>query len=76
MVHSATKWINGNGSTLGGVVISSGKFSFKGNPRFPEFNTELAGFPGMVLTEPPPGQDPVSQSPPSYPLVQRGVGTD
>lgn len=62
IVHSATKWIAGNGATLGGVVISSGKFPFKGNPRFPEFNTELPGFPGLVVVD-EEGRDPVS--PPS-----------
>ena len=58
IVHSATKWIAGNGANLGGVVVSSGKFGFKGNPRFPEFNQELPGFPGVVVTE-EEGQDPV-----------------
>ncbi len=60
IVHSATKWIAGNGTSLGGLVISSGKFNFKGNPRFPEFEHELAGFPGLVVTA-EDGQDPVSQ---------------
>ncbi|KAM0749213.1 O-acetylhomoserine ami [Meredithblackwellia eburnea MCA 4105] len=51
VVHSATKWIGGHGATLGGAVVSSGKFNFLDNPRFPEFNTELVGYPGLFLAQ-------------------------
>ncbi|KAI5479613.1 hypothetical protein MNV49_003350 [Pseudohyphozyma bogoriensis] len=51
VVHSATKWMSGHGASLGGVVVDGGKFPFAGNPRFPEFNEELPGFPGTILGE-------------------------
>ena len=38
VIYSATKYICGNGTTLGGVVIDCGTFDFKGNKRFPKFN--------------------------------------
>ncbi|MBB6454779.1 O-acetylhomoserine (thiol)-lyase [Salirhabdus euzebyi] len=36
VVHSATKWIGGHGTTIGGVVIDSGKFNWN-NDKFPDF---------------------------------------
>ncbi|SDK17552.1 PLP-dependent aspartate aminotransferase family protein [Sediminibacillus albus] len=36
VVHSATKWIGGHGTTIGGVVIDGGRFNWN-NPKFPEF---------------------------------------
>jgi O-acetylhomoserine/O-acetylserine sulfhydrylase len=38
IVHSATKWIGGHGTAIGGVVIDAGKFDWtcdKAKPRFP-----------------------------------------
>ncbi|MHB1329165.1 MAG: O-acetylhomoserine aminocarboxypropyltransferase/cysteine synthase family protein [Gemmatimonadales bacterium] len=37
VVHSATKWIGGHGTAIGGVVIDSGKFDWSASPRFKEF---------------------------------------
>jgi O-acetylhomoserine (thiol)-lyase len=34
VVHSATKWIGGHGTAIGGVVIDGGRFDFASNPRF------------------------------------------
>ena len=34
IVHSATKWIGGHGTAIGGVVVDSGKFDWAGSPRF------------------------------------------
>ncbi|KAL8670819.1 MAG: hypothetical protein Q9168_004655 [Polycauliona sp. 1 TL-2023] len=40
VVHSATKWIGGHGTTFGGVVIDSGKFDWSAQvARFPQFHT-------------------------------------
>ena len=36
VVHSATKWIGGHGTTIGGVIIDGGRFNWK-NEKFPEF---------------------------------------
>jgi O-acetylhomoserine (thiol)-lyase len=37
VVHSATKWIGGHGTAIGGVVVDGGKFDWKGSPRFAPF---------------------------------------
>ncbi|KAG6914492.1 hypothetical protein DXG01_016953 [Tephrocybe rancida] len=41
VVESATKWIGGHGTTLGGVIIDSGKFDWSKSTRFPAFNTVI-----------------------------------
>lgn len=50
-VHSLTKYAGGHGTTLGGCVTDLGTFDFKGNPRFPEFNTPDAACHGMVYAD-------------------------
>lgn len=48
VVHSATKWIGGHGTTIGGVVVDSGKFDWgKNAKRFPEFNDPAEGYHGL-----------------------------
>jgi O-acetylhomoserine (thiol)-lyase len=37
VVHSATKWIGGHGTAIGGVVVDAGNFDWAGSGRFPEF---------------------------------------
>jgi len=50
VTHSATKWIGGHGTTLGGVVVDSGKFDWtKG--RFPSFTEPAEGYHGMRFVE-------------------------
>lgn len=48
VVHSATKWIGGHGTTIGGVVVDSGKFDWGKNARrFPQFNDPSQGYHGL-----------------------------
>lgn len=47
MIHSLTKYINGNGTSLGGAVIDAGKFDWA-NGKFPEFTEPSAGYHGLV----------------------------
>lgn len=48
IVHSTTKWIGGHGTTIGGVVVDSGKFDWgKHAKRFPQFNEPAAGYHGL-----------------------------
>ena len=48
VVHSATKWIGGHGTTIGGVVVDSGKFDWgKHAARFPQFNDPSEGYHGL-----------------------------
>ncbi|CAK7198963.1 Homocysteine/cysteine synthase [Sporothrix eucalyptigena] len=48
VVHSATKWIGGHGTTIGGVVVDSGKFDWgKHGARFPQFVEPSEGYHGL-----------------------------
>ncbi|KAG6067389.1 hypothetical protein E4U32_003841 [Claviceps aff. humidiphila group G2b] len=52
VVHSATKWIGGHGTTIGGVIIDSGKFDWAKNAkRFPQFFEPSAGYHGLKFHE-------------------------
>jgi len=51
VIHSATKCINGHGNSLGGVVIDSGKFPWKNNPRFPMLNNPDESYHGVVFAD-------------------------
>jgi O-acetylhomoserine/O-acetylserine sulfhydrylase len=52
VVHSATKWIGGHGTTIGGVVIDSGKFDWgKNAARFPQFIEPSEGYHGLRFWE-------------------------
>ena len=51
VVHSATKFLAGHGSVMAGVVVDSGKFNFKGNPRFPLFNQPDESYHGVVFAD-------------------------
>lgn len=48
VVESATKWIGGHGTSLGGVIIDSGKFNW-GNGKFPEFTSPSESYHGLVF---------------------------
>ncbi|PPA70654.1 O-acetylhomoserine aminocarboxypropyltransferase/cysteine synthase family protein [Jeotgalibacillus proteolyticus] len=50
VVHSATKWIGGHGTTIGGVVVSGGKFDF-GNGRFPDYTTPDPSYNGLKFVD-------------------------
>lgn len=54
VVHSATKYIGGHGSSIGGVIVDSGKFNWK-NGKFPGFTTPDAGYNGVVYGDMPAG---------------------
>jgi O-acetylhomoserine (thiol)-lyase len=48
VVHSATKFIGGHGTSIGGVIVDGGNFQWAGNPRFPNFNTPDDSYHGLV----------------------------
>jgi O-acetylhomoserine (thiol)-lyase len=50
VVHSATKYIGGHGTTMGGVIVESGKFNW-GNGKFPEFTSPSPGYHGVIFHE-------------------------
>jgi O-acetylhomoserine (thiol)-lyase len=54
VVHSATKWIGGHGTSIGGVVVDAGRFDWSSpssRERFPEFTTPDPSYHGLVYTE-------------------------
>lgn len=52
VVHSATKWIGGHGTTVGGVIVDSGKFDWaKHAKRFPQFNDPSEGYHGLKFVD-------------------------
>ncbi len=50
VIHSLTKFINGNGTALGGAIIDAGTFNWA-NGKFPEFTEPSAGYHGLVYHE-------------------------
>lgn len=54
VVHSATKFIGGHGTSLGGVIVDGGIFDWKKNPeKFPGFNKPDASYHGLVFGDIP-----------------------
>lgn len=50
VVASATKWIGGHGTTIGGVIIDSGKYNW-GNGKYPQFTEPSEGYHGLKFWE-------------------------
>jgi len=52
VVHSLTKYIDGHGSTIGGIIVDSGKFDWTKNPKkFPMLNQPDPSYHGVVYTK-------------------------
>ncbi len=51
VVHSATKFIGGHGTSIGGVVVDGGTFDWKASGRFPEFTAPDPSYHGLVYTD-------------------------
>ena len=49
--HSATKFLSGHGTVLGGIVVDGGGFDWEASGRFPELTEPYEGFHGMVFSE-------------------------
>lgn len=50
IVESATKWIGGHGTTIGGVIVDAGKFNW-GNGKYPQFTSPSPSYHGLVLND-------------------------
>jgi O-acetylhomoserine/O-acetylserine sulfhydrylase len=48
VVESATKWIGGHGTSMGGVIVDAGNFNW-GNGKFPQFSEPSDGYHGLVF---------------------------
>ena len=51
VVHSTTKYLNGQGTSLGGAIVDSGKFDWTQSPRHPEFAKPDPNYHGLVYTQ-------------------------
>lgn len=50
VVASATKWIGGHGTTIGGVIVDGGNYNW-GNGKFPQFSEPSEGYHGLVFSD-------------------------
>ena len=50
LVESATKWIGGHGTSMGGVIVDGGTYDW-GNGKYPQFTDPSASYHGMVLND-------------------------
>ena len=66
VVHSATKFIGGHGTSIGGVIVDGGHFDYEGSGRFPGFTEPDPSYHGLVF-----GQLPESLFPARYVLKAR-----
>ena len=55
VVHSATKFIGGHGTSLGGVIVENGKFDWEGSGKFPHLCTPNPSYHGVTFTKAAPG---------------------
>ena len=51
VVHSATKFIGGHGTSLGGVIVDSGKFDWIGSGKFPQLTEPDPSYHGIKFAE-------------------------
>ena len=51
VVHSATKFLGGHGSSLGGVIVDGGKFDWKQNDKFPTLSKPDPSYHGIVFAD-------------------------
>ena len=51
VVHSATKFMGGHGTSIGGVIVDSGRFDWEGSGKFPEFTEPDPSYHGIRYTE-------------------------
>ena len=66
VVHSATKFIGGHGTSIGGIIVDGGKFDYEGSGRFPGFTEPDPSYHGLVF-----GQLPESLFPARFVLKAR-----
>lgn len=51
VIHSATKWLGGHGTTLGGILIDSGKFDWRKSDKFPSITEPCISQDGTIFAE-------------------------
>ncbi|RMF09958.1 MAG: O-acetylhomoserine aminocarboxypropyltransferase [Alphaproteobacteria bacterium] len=51
VVHSVTKFLGGHGNSVGGIIVDSGRFDWKGSGKFPALSEPCDAYHGMTFTE-------------------------
>jgi O-acetylhomoserine (thiol)-lyase len=51
ITDSATKWINGHGTAMGGIIVDSGKFDWRASGKFPQIDGPSEGYHGLNLCD-------------------------
>lgn len=51
VIHSATKWIGGHGTSIGGIIVDSGKFDWAASGKFPRLTDPDPAYHGVSYTE-------------------------
>ncbi|MEQ8198427.1 MAG: O-acetylhomoserine aminocarboxypropyltransferase/cysteine synthase family protein [Clostridiaceae bacterium] len=51
VVHSATKFIGGHGTSVGGIIVDAGKFDWAGSGKFPDFTTPDKSYNGLKYAD-------------------------
>lgn len=51
VIHSATKFLGGHGTTLGGIVVDGGKFDWKKSGKFPQLSEPDPSYHGAIFTD-------------------------
>ncbi len=67
VVHSATKFIGGHGTALGGVIVDSGKFDWEGSGKFPSIAEPNPSYHGVFFED--VGAPPLSPEDPRHPAA-------
>jgi O-acetylhomoserine (thiol)-lyase len=58
VIHSATKFIGGHGTAIGGVIVDGGRFDYEASGRFPQFTTPDPSYHGLVYSQLPEALHP------------------
>lgn len=73
VVHSATKFIGGHGTSIGGVIVDGGRFDYEASGRFPQFTTPDPSYNGLVFSQlPPPVSGALHPAGPGHPAAGSG----
>ena len=51
VIHSTSKYIDGHAAALGGMIVDIANFDYKGNARYPDFNTPDESYHGLVYAD-------------------------
>jgi O-acetylhomoserine (thiol)-lyase len=74
VVHSATKFIGGHGTSIGGVIVDGGSFDYAGSGRFPGFTEPDPSYHGLVFSQLPDDLRPAQYILKARLQYQRDIG--